>query len=218
MAAVLAGALLPAARAGAQEMPGRIEASVGLVRTGGLSLGSAAATETASAGGRYTLFDTSTSLGASAGPEARIGVRLTRVFQVEASASYATPSLATAVTNDAEKGASVTATEPLKQFVIEGGIMAQLPRLHVGTRLVPFVTAGAGYLRQLHEGQTLIQTGHTYYAGGGARIALHSSDTALLKVVGARVDVRALVRSGGVAFDGRARTAAAVSLSAFFRF
>ena len=35
--------------------------------------------------------------------------------------------------------------------------------------LRPFVTAGGGYLRQLHEGLTVIEEGRVFYVGGGAR-------------------------------------------------
>jgi hypothetical protein len=85
--------------------------------------------------------------------------------------------------------------------------------------VLPFVTGGGGYLRQLHEGATLVQTGSIYYIGAGASIALSTADRRQrVKQIGLRLDTRAIVRTGGVTIDGRAYTAPAVGASLFARF
>ena len=68
------------------------------------------------------------------------------------------PRTADAVTSDSEGAADVTVSEPLTQFQIEGGVMLQLDAV-AARALTLFVTVGAGYLRQLHEEQTLVETG-----------------------------------------------------------
>jgi hypothetical protein len=84
---------------------------------------------------------------------------------------------------------------------------------------MPFATAGAGYLRQLHEGATLVQTGRTYHVGGGATIALLSRDRGQwLKQMGVRVDVGAEVRNGGVALDGRSHAEPTLTAGFYGRF
>ena len=63
-------------------------------------------------------------------------------------------------------------------------------RSRLGRRLRPFASGGAGYLRQLHEDRTLVETGQVYYAGGGARYWLRGG-ARVAALVGLRGDVRA---------------------------
>ena len=98
-------------------------------------------------------------------------------------------------------------------------MVVYLPR-RLGPRLVPFVTGGGGYLRQIHEGQTFIQTGRTYHLGGGIKVPLVSRAAAQtwVKQIGVRVDARALVQTAGVTLDDRAHIAPALAASLFVRF
>ena len=85
-------------------------------------------------------------------------------------------------------------------------------------RWIPFAIAGAQYMRQLHEGQTLLVAGRLYEGGGGVKYLLGSREHARLKTVGVRADVRAVVRTAGVNTDGRAHVSPAVAASLFVRF
>ena len=155
--AVVAAMVLPASPAAAQSgdaaQPGRVEVAFGAIWSGRTPFGSANATETAGTGGPFVLFTTSSELASAAGAEARIGVRLTRLLQAEATASYSAPELRTKVSADVEQAAPVTATDRLQQITVGGALVLDLP-WRLGARGVPFVTGGAAYLRQLHEGQT----------------------------------------------------------------
>jgi hypothetical protein len=195
---------------------GRFEIAAGVLWSGPLSLGAAPATEVAPSG-RFTLFSTSTELTAAAGIEARVGVRLTPMIEVEGSSSYAQPRLQSAISGDAENGASLTASESLRQFTVNGAAVVNITRWRIGSRATPFALAGGGYLRELHEGNTLAVTGQTFFAGGGVKYLLVSRPHRL-KGVGVRADVRALVRRKGVAFDTALRTSAAFAASLFVRF
>jgi hypothetical protein len=65
--------------------------------------------------------------------------------------------------------------------------------------VMPFVTGGGGYLRQLYEDRLLIDTGGTLYAGGGLRVLIGSPRPASsIKVMGLRGETRAVWRSGGI--------------------
>lgn len=205
-----------AARAQTGMDGGRIEIAAGITWTGQASIGAVAATEAAPSG-RLTLFSTSTDLTAAPGVEARAGVRLTPVLEVEASSSYAQPQLQTAISGDVENGAPLTASESLHQFTVDGAMVVNVPRWRIGSRATPFALAGAGYLRQLHEGNTLAVTGQTYFAGGGIKYLLMSRPHRL-KGVGVRADVRALMRRKGVAFDSSPRTSPVLAASLFVRF
>jgi len=74
-----------------------------------------------------------------------------------------------------------------------------------------------GYLRQLHEGQALVETGRTVQAGGGVKIALGSSADASRRV-GVRADVRMIARTGGVSPDGGTHVAPSFGASLFVAF
>ena len=78
--------------------------------------------------------------------------------------------------------------------------------------------SGAGYLRELENGGTLVVTGRTYDAGAGMKFALASRRTGWWKGIGVRVDARAVVRQKGVTLDGRAHTSPAVGAALFVRF
>jgi hypothetical protein len=75
------------------------------------------------------------------------------------------------------------------------------------------VSAGGGYLRQLHEGRTLLQSGAVYRGGIGLDYLLGEGATS-----GLRVEFRAVVKSGGTTMDGNPHVAPALSVLWFSRF
>jgi len=208
---------IAAAPARAQDaVSGRYEIAAGVTWTGSMSLGAAAAAETAPSG-RFTLFSTSTEVSSAAGVETRVGVRLTPRFAVEASASYSRPVIRTAVSGDVENAAPLTATDTLRQISVDGALVVDLTREERVRRASPFIVAGAGYLRELHEGDTLAVNGQRYFAGGGIKWLLMSSPHKL-KGLGLRADARALLQRKGAAFDERVHTSPSVTASIFARF
>ena len=198
--------------------PGRFEVALGSLWVGHQALGSNNANETTSAGGSQKLFGTSSELAGAAGFEGRVGVRLRRSLEAEGEASYAKPPRRIAISGDIESAAPATATETIQQFTVGAGVVWYLPGRARPTRVAPFVMAGGGYLRQLHESGTLVETGRFYQFGGGVKYLLVSHPTRPLKGVGVRLDVRALVRSKGVAFDSGHSTSPAIGASLFVRF
>jgi len=216
----LVSVMVPPARAQSADAaePGRLEVAIGPLWVGRQAFGSSDATETTSAGGRLTLFGTSTELAGASGLEARVGVRLSRVFEAEGSATYATPQLRTQIGNDFESAAPATATEVVQQFTVGGGLLWYVRSARSASRLAPFAMAGAGYLRQLHESATLVETGRFYQLGGGVKYLFVSRPGSHVKGIGVRVDVRALVRQQGVAFDAGLHISPAAGASLFARF
>ena len=213
---VLGGWPSPALAQPADPPAGRVEAGIGLIWIGRQPLGARTATETTAAGSTLALFNASSEVAAAAGFEGRIGVRLMRSLVAEAEASYLKPQLRIAIGGDSESAAAVTATETIQQFTIGGGVLWYLPVR--SRRFAPFAKAGGGYLRQLHEQATLVETGRFYQAGGGVSALLVSGRHFHTKGVGGRVDVRAVIRSKGVAFDAGPKTSPAASASLFVRF
>jgi hypothetical protein len=198
-------------------VPGRIEISIGALWIGRASFGAIDATETTGTGGTFRLVTLSRELAAAAGAEGRVALRVLRRFEVEARGSYSTPQLRSHVDVDAEaSNAPILATGAIRQFTLVGAAVwypwapARRARL--------FLTGGAGYLRQLENAGTVIATGTTYEAGGGLKYALWSRDSGRVRGLGARLDVRGIVRARAVALDTRAHTSPSVGASIYVRF
>jgi len=204
------------ASAQTQRLPGTIEFSGGASWLGKVSFGSADATETTPTGSTTKLFETSSSLRPAAGLEARLGVRLAGRAEVEGFMSFAKPTLATTISNDIEAGTTVTARERVTEYVFGGAVLwydNESPPLRV------FVTAGAGYLRQLHESNTLAVTGQIYYGGVGVKyFFLSQRGRQVVKGLGLRVDGRLIAQRRGISLDDRVHYAPEVAGSLFVRF
>lgn len=196
---------------------GRFEVGAGLGWFGGVTFAEVSATETSAGGGRKTLFTTRSELEGSTGVDARIGVRLTPRLQAESSLSFNPTRLATRVSGDFELAPNTTASEPVTQYLVEAGLVGHLARWK-RRRLAPFATVGAGYLRQVNDGQTLIATGRSYYVGGGTRYLLKSPRAGRLRSAGLRADVRAIILQNGVAPDNARHVAPFVGVSVFAGF
>jgi hypothetical protein len=215
---LLAVALAPLpAAAQTTSTSGRFEVGVGVRWTGGTTFDMVGAAETTPDRSAFQLFTSRSRLESAAGVDGRVGVRLTRILQVEGFASYSKPRFTTLVTGDFEGAPNAAVTEDVLSFAMGGGLTADLSRWRLGSRGVPFISAGGGYLRELHEGQTLVATGRYYYAGAGASY-LFPARGGSRRRLGLRGDIRAVIRTGGVAVDERARVAPSLGASAFLRF
>jgi hypothetical protein len=198
--------------------PGRVEVSFGGLWMGGQALGNADANETTGAGSAFRVFTSDSALGSGTGIEGRIAVRLLRSLEAEVSSSYATPKLTITVGNDIENAPAVTAVETIQQITVGGGALWYLPTKALARRFAPFAAGGAGYMRQVHETGTLIDAGRFVQVGGGFKYLLFGHANRHVKALGVRVDVRALLRTRGVAFDEKAHAAPALGAAAFLRF
>ena len=196
---------------------GRFELSAGARWVGSIALGTAAATETTFGGGKRTLFDSSSQLDPSIGGAFGVGVRLTRGLRAEFAVAYSPTGLSTRISGDVEGVADLTVKAPVTQFLFEGGLQARPARWNRG-HLSPFVTAGVGYLRQLNDGRTLVETGRAWYFGGGLYYERAATHPRRLKATGVRADLRALALRDGVAPDNTWRGAPAFTASVFARF
>lgn len=203
--------------AGAQSRPGRVEVAAGARWTGVTMYPSVAAEQTTSGGGTRALFDTRTSLDSSIGPMGSVGVRLSRLLRVEAAIAFSPTGLTTRITGDAEGVQDATVDTPVRQFLLEGGLVVQPAGWRAG-QFAPYVTGGIGYARQLYDGRTLLRTARAYYVGGGVYYERASARASAVKATGIRADLRALVLYDGVAPDSNGHSAPAVTLSVFARF
>ncbi len=163
----------------------------------------------------FTYFRAESSVEAALGGEFRFGFGLSRDLSVELGVGYGTPGISTELSQDAEAAAVTLDAEQLAQYVVDVGATWQLPRPVIAGRVRPFVTGGAGYLRQLYDERTLVETGRIYHAGGGARVWLSGGD-GQRRSLGIRSDVRATWRQDGVEFEGKTRVWPSVTAMIFW--
>lgn len=212
--------VLAASQARAQTDPPlhRLQLAGGVGVLSGASLGDADANlRTNASSDPYRVFATSSRMAGTIALDLRAAVDLTRRFGLEAHTLYGHPELQTSVTGDVENAPSVDAVERLDTYLIDGGVVIKLDELRV-KGWQPFAAAGAGYLRQLHEGLTLTEDGHLFYVGGGARRVLMSRPKGLLRGFGARGDVRLNILSDGITVDDKSRNHVSASASVFVVF
>lgn len=182
-----------------QDIPrsGNVEISGGLFWLRGVDLGTAAAEETRNPGtgtGPFVLFQTDSRTESAPGVQGKIGVYIARSVSVEGGAMFSRPDFSTRLTGDAESAPDVTATETLQRFVVDGSVLFHLLGASFGGgRGIPFLSAGAGYLRDLHEKNEVAETGHELHFGGG----LHYWFGQGRHRAGVRADVGVSRRSGG---------------------
>ena len=197
----------------------RLEVTAGAGITGGGSLGSrdAALRENSLAPEPFRLFATDSRFARAAVLEARAGLALTRRYGVEGGVSFGRPELRTSVSEDVEGAPPLTVTESIAQYLVDAAAFVTLDEVRLGP-VLPVVSGGIGYLRQLHEGRTVVEEGHFFHLGIGVRHWLTSQGPGLLQGSGVRADARLYLFDGGVSVDGGTRTQAAVSVGFFVVF
>ena len=208
-------AVVPAAAQSTTPEVRRLDVTIGGGLLTGSDLGHGDANLRAPGDQAFRLFATSSRVDRSAFLEARIGFALTPRFTVEGRATTARPQLRTDVTNDVEGAPPVTVSEQLSQYVFDGGVLVNLAH---HSRLQPFASVGVGYVRQLHEGLTLIEDGAAYRVGGGIKSPLSMRDSGFIRGTGVRVDAGIEMFSGGAKVADGPRPHAAISGSFFLTF
>ena len=200
-----------AAGVSAQEAPvlqaHRVVVEGGLVWSGSYPLGDASAQLRSNTVGvtppPFTLFSTSSKVGPVASASVRVGFTLTPWLLIEGGGSFGMPRVGVAITQDTEVAGQELEGEELQQYFFDGAVMWHVP-VRLGSRLRPFIIGGGGYLRQLHEERTMVETGQIYYGGVGARYWIRGG-TGTTRSFGLRGDLRTNMRRGGIDFENKVR-------------
>jgi hypothetical protein len=161
----------------------------------------------------FTWFTVDSQMAGAFGGQLRVGYAITRRITVEGAAALSRRRIAFDVTGDNETGFQSLEGESVHHYLFEGTAMWHLP-LARSPRLVPFASGGAGYLRQLHQDRTLVETGQIYHAGGGLQYWLRGRrDSA--RGFGVRGDLRMNVRHNGIDFENATRVYPSLSVLLF---
>lgn len=198
----------------------RPEVSVGGGWFGGAALGTGDANLRANTTPPQPLrvFSANTQMAGAAALAADVAFSFTRRWGIEGGVTKSGPQLRSSISADSEGAPALTALERVDQYVIDARVVIMLDELRLGRRTVPFATAGAGYLRQLHEGHTVIEEGVIYHAGGGLKHWLLARERGFLKAAGVRFDARLYVLTSGISLDEDPRPQGAISGAAFLTF
>ncbi len=193
---------------------GAFEISGGGTWSAGEDLGERAATLTPNPGTGSTSFDlfqTEQKLKSVFGGQALVGYYITRAFAIEGGIQYSRPTLSVSISDDFEAAPSLTATTAITQYLFTGSAV-----YHFGTspRVVPFIAVGAGHLRDVHNGNELIETGIEYHGYAGVKWWTGNGRGR----IGVRAEGGVSMRTGVFDFDEDRRMVptAAVSLAYLF--
>ncbi len=215
--AIVCGVLLLPTGALAQSVSaGRVEVSGGLRWSSRLQFKQVNGDETSFGGARRPLFESTSELTSSPGIEGRIGVRLASILRAEAAVAFGHTRLTTRITADTE-AADAIVSEPVTQYSFEGGLLADLRRRRSG-RVSPFATGGIAYVRQIHDGRTLIETGLSSYVGGGVHVLIGDQRGRRARRKGIRADVRGTISGSDLSLDGATHIVPTFSAGMFLRF
>ena len=221
MVAMLFAVALPAFPQATRPGPfRRIEVEAGGGILGGAGLGSVAANLRANDPVRrpFRLFSTVSRIESARTLHLRAGFAFNRRIGVEGGLRVSHPEIRTSVSEDIEGAPPITIAGRVDQYDIDASVVIILSELSLGRRTVPFVVAGGGYLRQLHEGHALVEQGRIYHVGGGVKHWLLARAGSFISAAGVRADARLYVMAGGISFDGRLRPQGAISGSVFVTF
>lgn len=197
---------------------GNVEISGGAVWSPGYDLETASADETRNPGtgsGPFVLFAADSRVDPSVGARGMVGVYLAPEVSVEGGLFAARPRVSTRLTGDAESAPDVTATETLTRLIVDGSVLLHLTGVTFGGgNGVPFIFGGGGYLRDAHDKNEVIETGHEFHVGAG----LHYWGGEGRHRVGLRFDAGVSWRTGGADGTDTRRTVPTVAGSIAYVF
>jgi len=187
----------------------RFEVGGSATWTGGYDAGGTDAllTRPGSGSSPLPLFQTESRLDGAAGVRAQAAWFLTRRLAVEGILEYSRPSLRTTILNDFETATGSEAAVGIRAYLFGGSVLYHFGR----SRIVPFVCAGAGGLRQLDDEARNVTAGAEMHAGGGVKYRL-SSRMAL------RIDAGASARDKSVGFEAKRRVVPVGGAGITYRF
>ena len=124
---------------------------------------------------KFDLFTSQSEVTGFPGVFARLGYYLADGVSVEGGFRYARPTQLVHLSGDAESAPDVTAEQTLSHYLFEGSVLWHLRDLSFASgSAIPYLSGGAGYLRELHEGNQLVETGQEYHALAGLNFWLGS--------------------------------------------
>jgi len=204
--------------------PPLVEIGGGLDWVGVSDLGTPDATMTRNEPGtptRFTFFKVDGQIPTAVSLKTWVGVNVSPTWGIEGGFQYSRPTIRATISGDAEGVESgALSVGSFSQYLTEANLI-----LHANAgrfdqqQTVPFLLAGAGYLRQRDREKVQTETGRIYQVGFGFKWVAGISRSRRARGPGMRLDLRYVVRDGGFDFQENARrsfvTAGLTALMAF---
>ncbi len=196
--------------------PGRarsVEITIGAEFLTPQALGTGTATMTSNnqTGTPYTYFVVTGTRAAAPAFRGRLGYNITSTLTVEAGVVASRGNVEGTVSADAENVPQVTVAERMTQVFVEVSLLAHLRRMAFSAGAgVPFLEAGVGYLRQVHQDNIAIDTGQILHVGGGVTYMFSRRPASRLSGLGLRADGRVYVPRKSYTFGGSQQAFGAV--------
>jgi hypothetical protein len=196
---------------------GSWEISGGVVWTGGVTgpTSTAELTRNGEADGGFDLFTADGEMNGRMGAGAKIAVFVSSSVAVEGGIRFSQPVVSYRLSADAEEASDITAQENLTRYVFTGSLLVHLRRMSPGVSAVPFVAGGAGYVRDLHQGNELLETGKEFHGLVGLKYWFNSTAPARL---GIRCEAGVSMMDGGFDFSDKSRVVPIASASLVYLF
>lgn len=149
----------------------------------------------------FTYFITNGTRAAAPAFRGSIGYNLTSMFSVEGGLVLSRGDVRADISSDTEATTPPSPVERLTQYFVSVSALVHLHQAAFDNGAgVPFLEAGAGYLRQMHENSTAGNTGQIYHFGGGVTYMFSKRPASRLTGLGLRVDGRVYVPRKGYSF------------------
>ena len=193
---------------GPAQSPGRLELGATVEWFGPSDLGDRTPTLVGNPAERSTplpLFTTNGQQNPAVGLGALLGWRLTRRVTIQGGFTVGWPGIELTTTDDVEREGETTSEGRLTEYLFDGGVLIDIGTIANTWKWRPFVSGGGGYLRQVHDGGTVIESGSVFYGGGGVKYRLRATPARRVKSVELRLQGRLLIRDGGFSLDDGSR-------------
>jgi hypothetical protein len=136
-----------------------------------------------------------------------IGINLTNAWGIEGVFHYSRPKLSADISADVEGAPNLTlVASSFTQTVVEGNVLYHFNRARIDNEhTVPFVLIGVGSLRHKNSDEGIDEVGTLYQAGVGFKWTGRIDARRRARGLGLRLDIRYVLRDGGVDFSDDAR-------------
>jgi hypothetical protein len=196
---------------------GSLEIGGGITWSGGVTgpTNTAELTRNGQSSGGFDLFTADGEMKGRAGVRGAVAVFLSNRIAVEGGFRFSQPAVTYRLSGDAEEAAAVTAQENLTRYLFTGSLVVHLRRMSSGVSAVPFIAAGAGYVRDLHQGNELMETGREFHGAVGLKYWFNSTAPQRL---GVRGEAGLSMIDGAFDFAEKSRTVPVVAASLVYLF
>jgi hypothetical protein len=169
-------------------------------------------TRNTTTGDGFVLFITDSAVEAAHSIGGQLGYYFSPRWAVEGGVRFGKPVFRMELSDDAEGAPDTVVEDTLDQYLFSASVVYHFAG--AGRSVLPFVAGGASYLRELHEGQELVETGAEYHASVGIKNWFGNAR----RRFGLRAEGGLSFRDGGFDFEEKVRLVPTFGVSLVYLF